>query len=314
MIGKVLKKFASQNNLTVAHGVVYGSYQGYLVTMSEDSSANIKYLAVAVRPENEEQATALREFLEKEEWKKLYRLTAAEYKNAYIRLTFGGAYGLAKKMTEFAALLTLKLAELSVPAMQRCSYCGEEYNGSMPATVLANGVALYMHDSCVERINTEAEQMHEESKKGGSFALGTVGALLGAIVGAIPWAIAYYFGWFVGIFGFLIGFASQKGYELFHGKKTRLKALVILVFTVFGVIFANVAAVVLSLYLDPEITLTLPQCVELFRVVCETNDEAMRSVIADIVLGLVFAMIGIYSVIRDVFRDSSKNKGKVIRL
>ena len=93
-----------------------------------------------------------------------------------------------------------------------------------------------------------------------------------------------------------------------------MKALVILVFTVFGVIFANVAAVVVSLYLDPDIPYTLPQCVELFRIACETSPEALRSVIADIVLGLVFAMIGIYSVILDVFRDSSKNKGKVIRL
>lgn len=178
-----------------------------------------------------------------------------------------------------------------------------------------------MHESCIAHLNEEAGIQHEEAKTTGSVLTGTVGALLGGIIGSIPWAIAYYFGWFVGWLGFLIGIAAKKGYELLKGKETRVKSVILVVVTIISVILVEFVAGIISWNIefanDPELAsygLSFSQIASLFIEASIYDAEMRGALIGNFILSLIFAGLGIYSTVFDVFKKTGKNSGSAIRL
>ena len=147
--------------------------------------------------------------------------------------------------------------------------------------------------------------------KGNNYLLSTIGAILGALIGAVPWAIAYYFGWFVGWLGFLIGVCAVKGYNIFRGKSGWQAILIIIFATVLGVAagqilgdFFDIAKYIANgeLYWA-----TYSEIPKIYFYVLVNDAEMQSSTLLNFGLGLVFAGLGIWRMIKDMITGLKGN-------
>ena len=151
---------------------------------------------------------------------------------------------------------------------------------------------------------------------------GILGAALGAVVGAIPWAIAFYAGWFVGWLGLLIGVASKKGYELLGGKETKVKAVSVIVSSLISVVAVNMIVYILSWHADLNAMFgaTLQESVNFFfdsmlnKNFIAYDPALLPYVLKDIVLGWVFAGLGIFALAKGMFIEAKSNTATPVRL
>lgn len=306
MVGSGIKKFASQNGLTVKEGVAYGNYHGYMLTMQEGSGW--KALAYAVKADTA-QRVAIQDYLGGADIKKTYRITDILIEENLVLVKVQDTIGTMKLFEQLAEVLVAFLGSQSIPGASICSHCGTE--GASVPVLAPSGVVLPMHGGCADILNTSvAEQKEEANAKSNGVLVGAVGALIGGIIGAIPWAVAYYFGWFVAALGLLIGFAAGKGYDLLRGKQCKAKAVVIIVVIIACVILAELVACVFqvqSIYNEEYgLELTIAQSIDVFKLMAEVSPEVGESIVGDILIGLLFAALGAWADIAAIFKANSK--------
>lgn len=319
MVGSAIKKFAKENNLTVKNGVAFGSYKGYLISMSDGYS--LKTLSICVNLTDNSAKAEIEKMLSDKSVLKQYSINQAVVSASSVDISFNDTIGTMKRVVGFLDMLTQKLASSFISNEPVCANCGSILNTAEAVPVLVDGKFCCMHSACIAKFNEINEQITEEEKQNGSVLTGAVGALLGGIIGAIPWAIAYYFGWFVGWLGFLIGLAAKKGYELFKGKNSQAKGIVIIIVTVICVALAEIVACIAMLGIeiskDPELSqygLTLSQIIGTFFSIAAEDSELRADIIFDFVIGLVFAALGMGQTAKDIFRKASGKSGMAIRL
>lgn len=314
MVGSAIKKYANEKGWQIKEGVAFGVYRGYMMTMQEGNGW--KSLSVSARFENEELLKLVYDYLEDKGIKKDYRIGNSKVSKTAVEITFLDNPGTMKKIIAFIECLCDKLTELGAKGVGYCSSCGLELNGAgVPA--LMNGVVYVLHEGCLNRDDEQMNYAKEEKQKQGSVATGTVGAFLGAIVGSIPWAVASYFGWFVGWFGFIIGIASKKGYELLKGKETKAKGVAIILSTILCVILAESVAIMVGLgaaWWEQGEVFTVVDVILTYVYALVSDSEFLTSVLLDIGLGLVFAALGTWSTISEIFRATGKKADRFIRL
>ncbi len=305
-----IKTLAQQKGLAVVKGRAYGAYRGFLITLRETPKAKIFSCAAVL--DADEKVAELERFvlMQKNQGKKILGYELAR-KNLWV--AFVNHRQDIAQMDEFIELLLSKLIELGAAGFGYCGSCGQPIaaDGVM---VQVNGNVLQMHGACVAQHNAHVKELQQQIKSEGNLLTGTIGALLGGIVGSIPWAIAYYFGWFVGWLGFLIGLAAKKGYELCHGKTCKAKGVIIILVTVLSVVMAEFAALVVSLVADPEIGMSIGEAVTAVVELTAHNAELRGIVIKETLLGLVFAGLGIFSLAKDIFDDTSAKNDMALPL
>lgn len=314
MVGTGIKKFAKENNWQIKNGIAFGNYRGYMMSMQE--GAGWKSLSVAARLESEDALNSAYELLNDKNIMKEYRITGSNLSASSVLITFLDNPGTMKKMFAFMDSFCDGLDSFGAKGMNYCSSCGCELNG-MGVPALMNDTVYLLHEGCLQHDDEQLNSAKEEMKKEGSVVTGTIGAFLGAIVGAIPWAVAYYFGWFVGWLGFLIGLAAKKGYELLKGKESRAKGVAVILATILGVFVAESATIIVYLAMgfaeEGEIFSVLDVIYTYFYLL--VNEPEMSSlVLKDVLFGLVFAGLGIWSTIREIFKSTGKNADRFIRL
>ncbi len=148
---------------------------------------------------------------------------------------------------------------------------------------------------------------------GVSYLRGFLGALLGALVGAIPWFIvSTFFNFFVGWLGFLVGLASFFGYKLFKGAKSLPFAMVsIIVLSILAICAAEFTGYAVSMYqalaevaADYGAVLSSGELLSLtFESTSEWifSSEMIGSVVGNLIIGLVIAVLGIVAVRHQIF-------------
>lgn len=314
MVGSAIKKYAKEKNWQVKNGVAFGTYRGYMMSMQE--GGGWKSLSIAARLENEEALKSAYELLNDPNIKKDYRISGSTVSPSAINIAFIDNPGTMKRIIEFVDCFCDGLDSFGAKGAGFCSSCGLELGGAgVPA--MMNDTVYLLHEGCMHRDDEQLNIAKEEMKKEGSAVTGTVGAFIGAIVGAIPWAVAYYLGWFVGWLGFLIGIAAKKGYELLNGKESRTKGVAVIIATIFGVIVAESVAIMVYLgvtWAQEGYTFSVLDVILTYFYTLATNSQALTETLADIALGLVFAGLGIWSTIRDIFKATGKNADRFIRL
>ena len=156
--------------------------------------------------------------------------------------------------------------------------------------------------------------MGKRRKKRGSILTGSIGALLGALVGAALWAGVSIAGYMASIVGFVIAFLAGKGYDLFKGRKGKIKAIVLIVCVVLAVAIGNAGSYAFMIHeVYHELLAELPE-EELqyaltegeFYALMVQDSEVVGEFIKDFVVGLVFAALGCFTEIR--------NAGSVMKL
>lgn len=314
MVGSAIKKYAKEKNWQVKSGVAFGIYRGYMMSMQE--GAGWKSISIAARLENEAALQSAYELLNDKSFMKDYRISNSTVSPSAVNVVFIDNPGTMKKIIEFVDSFCDGLDSFGAKGANYCSSCGLELGG-MGVPALMNDTVYLLHEGCMHRDDEQLNSAKEEIKKEGSAVTGTVGAFLGAIVGAIPWAIAYYFGWFVAWLGFLVGIAAKKGYELLNGKESRAKGIAVIIATIFGVIFAESAAIMVAVgvaWAQEGITFSIFDIAYSYFYALTTDSAILVDILIDTALGLVFAFLGIWSTIRDIFKATGKNADRFIRL
>lgn len=315
MVGPGLRKLAQQNGMNIGSGVAYGSYKGFAATFSEGSG--YKRLAVTTKLHDEQAFNDFRARLYSYDLEKEFRIFDVRLMGDAMVFTFRDNVGTMKKFTSFCDLLCGILQSVGADGANICNECGTELIGG--SWKLINGVAFHLHEGCAEHLlnNAALEMQLKQESSTGSIGSGIIGALLGALVGAVPWTLLLYAGYFAAIAGLLVGWCSKKGYELLHGKNARAKLPIVIVCVVLAVFAGNFAADYFSLFSlinDGLINgLGTGDIIPAIVYMLSTDDEYLRSSISNLILGLVFALLGAYGLFKDIHRETGGMKMKALK-
>lgn len=300
MVGSGLKKLAAEHGMKIAHGVAYGNFHGYACTLSE--GAGWKRIAVATQFPDFARQEALREELGQYNLTRDYRVQGLLFEGKSIVITFQDNPGTMEKIRAFADWFFPKLWHYSATRSGACAHCGNEVSES-DRWRLISGTAYPMHDICAQQVRSELEQESDDRRltDTGSYASGFFGALLGAVVGSVLWAIVLNFGFVASIIGFVIGWLAEKGYRLCRGRQGKGKLAILIIVTILGVLLGNLGADIIAI-------VQMINAGELpglgygdifwMFIVLLTDSEYITATLSNIGLGLLFAFLGIYSLLK----------------
>ena len=314
MIGSGLKKLAKENGMKVAQGVAYGSLRGYAATLSEGSGW--KQIVFSTRFSDVLKKTELMELIRSTDVQKLYRVQNLAVAERSVQVTFLDNPGTMKKMGEFLDWFIPLLGAYGAAGANSCNECGGDVAGGR--WVLINGIAYHMHDSCAQKVAQEIDagnaQRKEEAQ--GSYITGLIGALLGAAVGAVVWALVLLAGYVASIVGLLIGWLAEKGYTLLKGKQGKGKVVILILAIILGVIlgtFASDAITLAGMINDGELPgwtmAEIPACIYLMFT---GNAEYQSATISNIGMGLLFAALGVFALLRNTGKAVADTKVKYL--
>lgn len=316
MLSHAWKKLAKEYDLTIGNGVAYGEFRGYNATFSDGS--NTKRVDFSVYVPDNTAYDRLEEELNTRDLEKEFRIEDFQLDESRIVIIFKDAPGTVKRIMNFLDWFLPKLSECGIGGAGVCAYCGRplEKNASWKQI---DGTAYRLHRSCADRISNRLEQVYEEEKaaRTGSCLTGLIGALLGGLLGAVIWAFVLYSGYVAAIVGFLIGFFAELGYRLFHGRKGKRKFVILLLVSAFCVVVGTFGADVIELVVEMNaghlpgfrVEDIVPTIIETFR----QNSEYRTYVISNLVMGFIFACLGMFTILLNALRESRPTKMKDLK-
>ena len=314
MIGYGLKKLAKTHGMTVSNGVAYGSLMGYATTLSE--GAGYKSICIATSFPEPGQQESLLVAVNAVDMKKLYRVENLVTYPSNIQIVFHDNPGTMKKIEEFIAWFYPLLDQRNATKANVCAECGgtDAHNW-----YLINGIAYPMHEHCAQHAEDEIRQeeqtrMEEDT---GSYLQGTIGAFVGAALGAVVWGLVLYAGYVASLVGLLIGWLAEKGYTLLKGKQGKGKILILILAIIFGVVAGTLAVDVVTvaeMIASGEIVDWTNSEIPMFLMLLFQESEEYRSALfSNVGMGLLFAGLGVYALLRRTAQDVGSVKFKKLR-
>ncbi|MBE6926941.1 MAG: hypothetical protein E7467_00385 [Ruminococcaceae bacterium] len=302
MIGKGLRDLAQQYGMKTGHGIAYGTMNGYCATLSE--GAGFKQIVFATRFADATKRYALMEEMQKIPMQKEYRVSQFAVQEDRISVVFTDTIGTMKRIEAFVSWFLPKLSEFGASKIDTCCHCGMLLDKG--CWKLVDGVALYVHEACGRKLQEELAIQGENKKADGSYLSGAAGALLGAIGGSIVWALLIVVGYITSIVGFLIGFLAEKGYGLLKGKNGKGKLVILILAVIIGVLLGNFAGTVIDVM--KEIDLTVGESIDFVIDAIRVDAEVRSAMIKDVILGLLFAGLGVVSLLINTKREVASPK------
>ncbi len=297
----VLKNIGNTYSMNIEKGYIWGLVNDYLLMVDETTSYKRISICISLE-EDDKRREILADYIKTN--KAYFKITNFKIDETYISLYFHYTVGLKKRMIEFISEFLKKLRENEVPNANVCCACLKQDKQKLKHIKTEDAV-LCMHQNCFDsfsqQIDKNVESFKEENK---NHITGAIGAVLGGLLGTIPWIIAFMAGYFVGWLGLLIGMAANKGYSLFKGKNSKLTPFIIIIVVIICVFTAQVLSEYLSLnsYLveNYEEKYSISEMTELIVNVFEQSAEYRQEVITNLLLGLLFAGLGIIKVIKSI--------------
>jgi len=309
MIGSGLKKFAEEKGLRVAKGVAYGSLQGFAATLSEGSG--YKQVVFVTKFTDIVQRDLLLDAIGKVDIQRTYNVQSFNVSPSTIQIVFTDTLGTMKKLQAFLEWLLPLLRQYGATGANTCAECGCELTGCR--WVLIDGIAYPMHSTCVDKVKRDvaADEETRKQESQGSYISGALGAFAGAALGAVVWALLLMMEFFASLAGLLIGWLAEKGYNLLKGKQNRGKVVFLILAVIFGVAVGTLGGYVLTfarwIAEGQGFGLTYADIPLLMEIVL-TDPEGQREVIGNILLGLLFAGLGVFALLRKAGKEVSGTK------
>ena len=306
MVGSALKKFAKENGLQVASGVVYGEYRGYAMTMCEGSGW--KRLDFSTRFYDISAQKNLEEKLTEVDLKRTYRIQSLDVGGRGAAFVFTDTVGTMKKIQAFLDWVVPVLEESGAAKADICVECGGKlvYDSTW---LLVGECAHHMHEGCRDKVKREmeAEEQIRKEEGEGSHLTGFLGAMAGGLIGAAVWAVVLLLGYVASIVGLLIGFLAEKGYNLAKGKQDKSKIAVLVIVIVLAVLIGTVAADAISLAQmigSGELYEYTYGDIPLLILFLALNDaEYLMATLGNVGMGLLFAALGVWGLLRKAKKE-----------
>jgi len=305
MIGSGLKKFALEHGMKVDRGVAYGSLLGYAATLCEGSG--YKQIILTTKFPDPEKRSWLQDQLNSKNLTREYRVQNISFAPDAIGIVFADNPGTMKKIAAFVDWFFPLLAESGATGVAICGECGGELTDS--CWILVGGAAYHVHTACAERIKRDLaeEQTQQKQERTGSYPMGLLGALAGSVLGAVVWAIVLNLGYVASLVGLLIGWLAEKGYNLLKGKQGKGKVAILIVAIVLGVLLGTFGADVFTLVgmiSSGELPgMTAGDIPYMIMLLLAEDPEYRGAVVSNILLGLLFAGLGVFAMLRKTGRE-----------
>lgn len=312
MIGSGLSKFATKHGMKVSQGVAYGSLMGLAVTLYEGSG--YKQMVIVTKFTDPAQQVALQESLDGKRLQKVYRVTNLQITTNRIVITFHDTIGTMDKIIAFTEWFMPLLLQHSATGAGICSECGQSVTGG--CWKLINDTAYHMHELCAQKVIWDIEQDQQQQKQAddGNYVTGTIGAILGMLIGAVAWGFVLAAGYLASLVGLAMGWLSAKGYDLLKGKQGKGKVVILIVCVLLGVVLGTALGEGISLYFAiadgalPGYTVwDVPGI--LFDMFTYSSEYRM-GVLGNMGLGLLFAGLGVFALVRNTAKAVSGTKVK----
>lgn len=301
---KNVKNFAEANGLAIAKNIAYGNLRGYAATVSTGQGFIQIVFATSFPDANDQRV--VEEALRQANLSKQYGVLSLDFFPKNIRITI--SYSLKKqiKLAEsFLSFFIPLLDEHHATGVHTCPECGGDITAG--CWKLIDGIAYHLHTECGSRVNRDinaADQAKKDSDTG-NYVTGFIGAILGAALGGIAWGLILLIGYVASVVGLLIGFLAERGYTLLKGKRGFGKVIILILAVIFGVVFGIFFSDAVTLLMKPSVR--FGDLSELFALLFQ-NDDYIRSTIANLIMGLIFAGLGVFGLLRATGKEVSDTK------
>jgi len=316
VIGSTYKKFASEHGMTVSSGVAYGKLYGYAATLSEGSGW--KRIGVSCLFTDRNKRAQLQAELNSHNLMKEFRVQELALCDDGIVIVFHDNPGTMKKLRAFCEWFFPMLPSYGATGADICPECGQPITDS-GSWQLVGEMAVHVHSACIARMqhNLEREeQLASENTADHSYLSGLVGALIGGLLGAVIWGSVLYLGYYASIVGVLIGVLASKGYDITRGKQQKGKIVIVLAVTILAVIAGTLGAYSFELIRQISIG-TLPGYAysDVFWMMgyMLQDPQFLGEVVRQILIGLLYALLGASVVLLRVHKDTKGTKIKQLK-
>lgn len=310
MIGSGLKKLAKEHNMKVAHGVGYGSLRGYAATMSE--GAGYKQIVLTTKFADPMKLQALQEKINSRNIQRELRVQRLGFSPNNVAIVFQDNPGTMKKIMEFIEWFWPLLEEAGATKWDVCTECGCQATSG--CWKLVNGVAYYLHESCGERVKRSIQEEEDSRKEAdrGNYITGLLGAFAGSALGAVLWAVVLGLGYVASVVGLVIGWLAERGYSLCRGKQGKGKVVILILAVIFGVLLGNFgydAYTLATMIWDGELPgYALVDIPSMIGFLFENEPEYVSATVRNILMGLLFAGLGVFSLLMKAGKEVSGTK------
>lgn len=242
---------------------------------------------------------------------KAYRVRQLGVAPRIIQVVFNDTVGTMKKISAFLDWFIPLLEQHGATKASICPECGSQITTG--CWKLVDGIAHHFHETCAENVRSQVEASNENRKAEaeGSYALGAVGALLGAVIGAAAWAVVLCMGYVASLVGLLIGWLSEKGYNLLRGKQGKAKIAILIVAIIVGVLVGTLGGYALTyvqIIAEDEAGILTYDDIPLLMEFTLTDPETQGLVLKDVGMGLLFAALGVFALLRKTGKEVADTK------
>ena len=243
MIGYAIRKYAERHGMTCDGGYAYGKIYNRHVALEDRYGAKILQIYLhppTLRPDACDIPAEQIQHVLLDCSARDYRLSRqrpVRVGGGRVIVTFSDNPGTIARVERYIDEMLPRLDALELNT-DVCAYCGEPLTEEAHYALLDDFV-LPVHGGCAREMVEHAAKMKGQPKSG-SAVKGAFGALTGAILGAIPWMALHVLGYVTSACGLLIGFLSKWMYSKFGGKRGALRAVIVALAMVFGVVLGQV--------------------------------------------------------------------------
>ena len=299
MITTKLLKLATQFGMKSSAGVAYGSVMGYATTFSEGNG--YKLIAISTGFSDPAQISQLQALVNGQDLKNQYLIQQISFGSRQIRITFRTTRNTEEKMQAFISWFYSLLPQYGATGISVCPVCGQPITDG--GWKLLGDTAYYMHEPCALQVrqSLEAQTTQKQEEDTGSYGWGLLGAILGAALGGVLWAVVLGFGYVAALVGLVIGLLAEKGYRLLKGKEGKAKVLILLLAVIFGVVFGTFLTEAYDILKLGFAFQEIPQVLQIALM----DSEYTGYLIGRVLLGLLFAGLGVFSLLRKTGQEIS---------
>ena len=199
--------------------------------------------------------------------------------------------------------LAAKLAELGLRSA--CFGCNTAVSAP-PA--LVGSTALGMCGACFDKAAAAAEAVRQQRQMApSSVARGFIGALAGGLVGSVAWILLGVLGIYASIAGLAIAWAAITGYKLFKGGINTAAPIVIGAAVLVSVLFGEAAGIVIQIIkagTAQGYNLNVGDAVRVLPMMLR-DGGTIASLLPNLGLGLLFAGLGSWRLLRNLYRQGA---------
>lgn len=288
-----LSQIANEIGFIYEKPFAYGNWKGFDVTVKEipqEARISISFQVEAIGPDTFNMLLSTVNGM-----KKQWGVVTYSFDKFSVNIDLLNPYSTMSKtkLANFFDAVISEFERLQIIPNDSCYICGEKEN-LIPMKY--NGILTKAHQTCKEaKLKEIIDSSANEPVKNPHAFNGIFGAFIGAAIGSIPWVIVELsIGLFAAVLGILIGYSAFFFYKKFGGAVTPKTKYVILIATIFGVLFTNI---LIASYIIVQAggAIVLENYLYIY-----TETDVALPLLQDLGLGLLISLFALPAVLRKV--------------